>query len=138
MKKYFSGMTVALLLVLNLFAFSPAIAADCGTSGRLTPDLNTGLCVPSSTLTGPNTVNDLIIKIINVLLSVAAIIAVLFIIIGGFRYITSAGNEEQAEKGRGTLVNAIIGLVIIILAYVIVGIVNNTFAQRGLFGIGGL
>ncbi len=136
MKKYFSGMAVALLLVLNLFAFSPAAAADCGTSGLMS-DPNTGLCVPASSLTGPNTINDLIIRIINIMLSIAAIIAVLFIIIGGFRYITSSGNEEQAEKGRGTLINAIIGLVIIILAYVIVGIVNNTFANRGLFGIGG-
>jgi threonine synthase len=40
-------------------------------------------------------------------------------------YITSAGNEETAEKGRKTAVNAIIGIVIIILAYVIVNVVAN-------------
>ncbi len=52
-------------------------------------------------------------------------IAVLFLIIGGFWYITSAGNEETAAKGKSTVINAIIGIVIIILSYVIINVVSN-------------
>lgn len=38
---------------------------------------------------------------------------------GGFQWLTSQGNEEQIEKARGTIIAAIIGLVIIIGAYAI-------------------
>jgi len=78
--------------------------------------------LPSWGATGPK---ELIIKILNVLLTVAGLIAVLFIIIGGFQYILSGANEELAERGKKTLQNAIIGIVIIILAYVIVNVINT-------------
>jgi heme/copper-type cytochrome/quinol oxidase subunit 2 len=69
--------------------------------------------------------NSFIRIIINWMLGIAFGIAVLFLIVGGFWYITSAGNEETAEKGRGTAINAIIGIVIIILSYVIINVVSN-------------
>lgn len=70
-------------------------------------------------------VNELLIRIINVLLAVAGLVAVVFLIIGGFRYITAGGNEEAAEAGKKTIVNAIIGIVVIILSFVIVRVVSN-------------
>jgi amino acid transporter len=74
---------------------------------------------------GDTTVNGLIKTVINWMLGIAFGVAVLFLIIGGFWYITSAGNEETAEKGKNTAINAIIGIVIIILSYVIVNVVAN-------------
>ena len=71
----------------------------------------------------------LIIQVLNIMLGVAFMIAVLFLVIGGFRYIFSAGNEETAEKGRKTVINALIGIAIIILSFVIVQIVNKTVAN---------
>lgn len=68
----------------------------------------------------------LIVDIIYILLYFAGAVAVLFIIVGGFWYITSAGNEEQAEKGRKALVNAIIGIIVIVLSYTIIRVVQNT------------
>lgn len=79
-------------------------------------------------------VNALIKTVINWMLGVAFGIAVLFLIIGGFWYITSAGNEETAEKGKNTAVNAIIGIVIIILSYVIVNVVSNLVTNAGTSG----
>lgn len=70
-------------------------------------------------------INGLIRIVINWLLGIAFGVAVLFLIIGGFWYITSAGNEETAEKGKGTAINAIIGIVIIILSYVIINVVST-------------
>ena len=74
---------------------------------------------------------DLIVKVINFLLAVAFIIAVLFLIIGGFRYIISGGNAEAAEAGKNTIFNALIGIAIIILAYVIVSVVTRTATRAG-------
>ncbi len=89
-------------------------------------------CVPENTGSGPagvKTLTELIAKVINYLLYFSGTIAVLFIIIGGFWYMTSSGNEEQAEKGQKTLLNAVIGLVLIVMAYVIVNIVVNTLTS---------
>jgi type IV secretory pathway VirB2 component (pilin) len=74
-----------------------------------------------------NNARDAIVVFIQeYLLPFAGIIAVLFIIIGGYQYIFSGANEDLAEKGKKTLTNAVIGLVIIILSYVIVRIVART------------
>lgn len=87
-------------------------------------------CDPSSGLNCSSTdVNSFIRLVINWLLGIAFGVAVLFLIIGGFWYITSAGNEETAEKGKGTAINAIIGIVIIILSYVIINVVAGLVSK---------
>lgn len=65
--------------------------------------------------------------LINVLLSVAGTLAVLFLIIGGYQYITSLGNPEQISKAKSSITYSIIGLIIVILSYVIVKFVFNIF-----------
>lgn len=103
-------------------------ACPAGTSQGSCPDPNlcyvNGLCLPKTNFTAgvaaSGSLTDLIFKVIQFLLLLAGIIAVLMLIIGGFWYLTSAGNEEQAEKGRKAIINAIIGLVVIILSYAIV------------------
>lgn len=62
-------------------------------------------------------------NILSFILAIAFIIAVIFLVIGGFRYIVSQGNEEGVEKAKGTITNAIIGIVVIVLAYVIIQVV---------------
>ncbi len=70
---------------------------------------------------------DLLGNIINALLLWGGAIAVLFVMIGGFRYIFSMGNEEGADKARQTVLYAILGLIIIFLAYLAVSYLLNTF-----------
>jgi len=67
----------------------------------------------------------LLFAIQKILLPLVGLVSVAFIIIGGFQYITSGGNEEQAEAGKKTLTNAIIGLVVVILSYIIVVVIIN-------------
>lgn len=59
-------------------------------------------------------------NVIALLLQFAAVVSVLFIMLGGYWYLTAAGNDEQTEKGRKALTSAIIGLVVIILSYALV------------------
>lgn len=105
-------------------AQNESINEGLGSIGGLFPAVR-GSIAGSTNLTGPS---GLIYNIIMMLLLLAGAVAVLFIIIGGFWYITSAGNEEQAEKGKSTLMNAIIGIVVIVLSYVIIGVVSNFVA----------
>jgi glucose uptake protein GlcU len=62
-------------------------------------------------------------NIIKIVLVAAGLLAVAFIIWGGFMYITSRGNEELATEAKNIIRNAIIGLVVIILSYVIVVVI---------------
>ncbi|MDB4939780.1 MAG: hypothetical protein JWO40_205 [Candidatus Doudnabacteria bacterium] len=133
MKKYIVALQLSLMLVLNVFIFSPLSTQAqgiCGTGNSLTQDSRTKLCVVPGETRGAA---DIITRVINYLLLFAALIAILFIVLGGYRYITAQGNAENAKAGRTTVVNAIIGLAIIILAYVIVSVVNNTLAGENTF-----
>lgn len=87
-------------------------------------------CPSGINCTKDTDLNKFIIRIINIILGVTLAIDVLFLIIGGFFYITSAGNEERASKGKSTVINAIIGLVIIVLAYVIANVVASFFEKQ--------
>jgi len=104
-------------------------------------DVNTGLggiggLFPQTGVGASRSPIQLIGNIISLLLFVAGAIAVVFVIIGGFLYMTSAGNAEQAEKGQQTLTNAIIGIVIVILSYVIINVVVNFVSGGvGYFGL---
>ena len=86
-------------------------------------------------LTGAQSVTQLITDVLDILLIFAGAVAVFFVIIGGYQYLTSAGNEEAAEKGRKTLVNAIIGVVVIVMAFVIINVIVN-LVSGGSFGGG--
>lgn len=90
-----------------------------------------GVCVPTGGgQTGITRVSDFIIFIINILLALAGLVAVLFLVIGGFQYIASRGNEEATEAAKKTIFNAIIGIVVIILAFVIVRVISNALTNR--------
>lgn len=82
-----------------------------------------------SRLANADNVVELIEYIIEILLFVAGALAVLFVIIGGYQYLTSAGNEEQAEKGKKTVINSMIGIVFVVLAWVIVNVIVGTISD---------
>jgi hypothetical protein len=63
----------------------------------------------------------------NVLLPVAGAIAVIFLIIGGIRYILSAGSSDQIEKAKHTIIYSVVGIIVIIFSYVIVAVLQKTF-----------
>ena len=89
--------------------------------------------VPSAggtNLPNDTSISALILRVINIALTVIGLIAVLFLMIGGFRYITSAGNEETAEQAKKIITNAIIGIVIIILSFVIVRVISNAIVSN--------
>lgn len=61
--------------------------------------------------------------IINVLLGLIGVVAVIMLIYGGFRYVLSAGNEKATSAAKDTILFAIIGIVVAVLAFAIVNFV---------------
>lgn len=70
--------------------------------------------------TGQPTVDSTIKNVINIISIVVGVIAVIMIIIGGLKYITSAGDSSKVSSAKDTILYAVIGLVIVALAQVIV------------------
>lgn len=64
--------------------------------------------------------NDLVADIINLFSWVVGIVAVIMIIVGGFRYITSGGDSTSVGNAKNTIMYAIIGLIIVALSQWIV------------------
>jgi type IV secretory pathway VirB2 component (pilin) len=64
-------------------------------------------------------------KVVNWLSVIAGVIAVIMIIIAGFRYITSAGDTNRVASAKNTLLWAVVGIVIIALAQMLVKLVIN-------------
>lgn len=79
-------------------------------------------------LPGPSDFGVLIKNVTNLLLFVAGAVAVIFIIVGAIMYATSAGNEENTRKAKGTITNAVIGLIIAMLSLVIVNFAISVFS----------
>jgi hypothetical protein len=59
------------------------------------------------------------------LMPIAVFLAVLFIVIGGYMWMTSSGEPERVKRAQGTLTWAIIGLIFVLLVYLILnGIID--------------
>lgn len=112
--------TVSIIAIAAIFALAvvPFVAGAQNIFGN--PSNLPGQFENSTT-----TASGLIGKILGIVLGIVGLIAVLFLVWGGFQYITSAGDEEKVEKAKGTMINALIGVVVVLLAYALVRIVAN-------------
>lgn len=61
----------------------------------------------------------IVFKTIQYILAFLGVVAVVVIIIGGFMWMTAAGNEEKVGKAKKVIIQGLIGLVIVLLAYAI-------------------
>jgi len=138
-KSILISLTAVITFALTAAIPATVMAVDCTSGAAVAPgSTNTCLCQGSnidfSSATtnqdcseGATGVGKLIRTIINVLSIIIGAIAVIMIIIGGFRYITSGGSAEGTKAARQTIVYAIVGLVVVALAQIIVHFVlNNT------------
>ncbi len=82
----------------------PAVAAKSPTCLSRTKE---------NPITGPDGTLD---RISTVVAIIAGISAVIMIILSGFRYVTSGGDTQKIASAKNTLIGAIVGLVIIVVA----------------------
>lgn len=115
---------LAVLLSTGIFyLFSSTATAQC--------DQNTvggGVnCASNGQLTNLTGSDGIVTNVINGLFMAAGIIAVLFIVIGGIRYVVSQGDEKSVQGAKNTVLYAVIGLLIVLLAFAIVNFVLDLF-----------
>jgi len=68
---------------------------------------------------------EIIASVIRVILGFLGIIAVIIIIMGGFKWMTSGGNDTKAKEARDMIVAGVIGLIIILAAFGIASFVTD-------------
>jgi hypothetical protein len=123
---WFASGLMSLVLMLGLAA--PVVAQTAQQQ------INNGLCTGSNLEFTDNPtdqcaaagsdattqINNIVHTIVNLLSAIVGIVAVIMIIVGGFRYITSGGNDTSVTSAKNTILYAIIGLVVVALAQLIV------------------
>ena len=73
-------------------------------------------------------------KISSVLLFIVGAIAVIMIVIGGLRYVISGGDASQVQSAKNTILYALVGVIVAILAYAAVNFVIGSFVPSGTTG----
>lgn len=69
---------------------------------------------------------EILLRIIQLLLGLLPLIATLMLILGGFQWLTSGGNEERVEHAKRTISGAVIGIMITLGAWALVKFVLTT------------
>ncbi len=75
----------------------------------------------------PENLNAQLTNLTNTLLLAIGFVSVVMLIIGGFRYVLSNGNEKSVTGAKDTILYAIVGLVVALLAFAIVNFVLGRF-----------
>ena len=120
--KKIKGLVLAILFMFGVsLSAMPAMAADSAFEEACSNSDST-LCKDQKTDIG-----DVVKTIVNTLLYILGSVCVIVIILGGVFYVTSMGNAASVEKAKNTILYAVIGLVVALLAYAIVNFVIGKF-----------
>ena len=69
------------------------------------------------------------LAVVEMLLRLAGMVAFVYTVVGGFRFVLSRGNPQEAAKARQTILDAIIGMVIAMIATVMVAFIGRTLSR---------
>lgn len=113
-------LTIGIIFGLGLlFAPSQVFAFDVWDDACTGDNANTALCKDKA----DDKLPEMIRTIVNVLLYVLGAVSVVVIIMAGIFYTLSAGDQNQVTKAKNTLMYAVVGLVVALLAYAIVNFI---------------
>ncbi len=121
------------LFVARAFAASAEFCSGTGSTflgfptwyRYLRPQFSNGECVLSVNF--PDDLGRIGLAVVEILLRAGGLIAVGFAVYGGFKYIISQGEPEKTKSARQTIQNAIIGILITIIATGVVAFLGNQF-----------
>ena len=116
-KAVFISLIVLSLVLPMMFYANQAV-------GAVTPPMQEGLDT-FRTESGASmaTLPAVIGRIVRIVISLLGLVAAIIIILGGFQWMTSGGNEEKIAGAKKLMINGLIGMVLVILAYAIASFV---------------
>jgi len=121
MIKKFLAVTIVTMLSIFFLAAPVSAQFDPLTPACQTQAADSVACksnnVQENPILGPNGV---ITKVVQILIMVTAVASVIMIMIGGFRYIVSTGDPSNVNSAKNSILYAIVGLVVAVVAQTIV------------------
>jgi hypothetical protein len=133
MKNLFVSISAVLITVLSalvlvstapLYAAAPKAPKDAVCEGAGLVGSGAGGC---TTAAGSKSIGNIVSIAVNLFSAIIGIIAVVMIMVGGVKYITSQGEPAQTAAAKNTVLYAAIGIVVVVLSQVIVRYVLNKF-----------
>ena len=133
MKKLF----LAIFIVILLSALAGSINVRSVSAGTAGEQFNAGLGATAGKMGYDNVnpgssgtvLNQKIGRIVQAVLASVGVVFLILAIYGGYTWMLSRGNEQQATKAKNILVNAIIGLLIVLSAYAITTMMVHFWRQ---------
>jgi uncharacterized membrane protein len=122
--KTIKQLILAIGIIAGLSLASAPLANAANIFDNVCSGSNTALCQNKN-----DNVQSQIATIVNVLLYVLGAVSVIVIIIAGIMYVTSGGDAAAVTKAKNTLMYAIVGLIVAVLAYAIVNFVVSKFGK---------
>ena len=128
LKRIIIGVVATLGLAIPLAVPAMVSAVDTNIDGNLSCGANLNFSATDSTTcettadgkTAGDKVDSLVTNVINIVSLIVGVAAVIMIMVGGLRYITSNGDSGQVGNAKNTILYAVVGLVVVALAQVIV------------------
>ena len=108
MKKIISLAVVSVFLFSMMFTTAALAGADFGMVYATTLGL------------GTEGLRSMVSSIVSILLGFLGILAIIVILVGGFQWMLSGGNEEKVASARGMIIAGVIGLAIVLASFAIV------------------
>jgi hypothetical protein len=118
MKKFLGALALALVMVPALASAQTDGSNPCTSSSTTTSSGNSYASATSQQL--GKCVNQVYLWS----LGIAGVLALLMIVLGGYYVLTAAGNAAQASKGKSYIWSSLIGIVILLGAYLILTTIN--------------
>jgi|WetSurMetagenome_2_1015567.scaffolds.fasta_scaffold19938_3 hypothetical protein len=115
MKKTLKTLVIAAMALAIIMPIMPVMALDLGTNAA--NSIGLGAADPKVVA----------VNIIHIVLGFLGLLAVIMILIGGFKWMTAAGNEDSIAEAKKILIAAIIGLLIILASWAITNFVITQF-----------
>lgn len=125
-------MGVVAPLALTAHSGAQDIEGNLQCGANLKFSTNEGDCeTDSSGNTAAERIDQIVSQVINLLSLAVGVVAVIMIIVGGFKYITSGGDSGNVTGAKNTILYAVVGLIVVALAQVIVRFVVDRATLTG-------
>ncbi len=136
MKKYFQAIMLAIFAGGSLMAVAipTDTYASCNSGFLGFPAWYDGVTNSDCTIDVPNSSDGkamsnfvwrIALNILQIAITAVAYLSAFYIIYGGFQYLLSRGSSDGMKKGKNAILNAVIGLVIALMAIAVVGLIIN-------------
>lgn len=113
------GVFLALMICATIFVAAPVFAQEVDTESF----------AAQAGFTTTADITTIIARLIRTAISFIGVIAVVFVLYGGFMFMTAGGNAERVKTARKILINALLGLLLVFASFAIVSFILNALTD---------